>query len=150
MFRPKTKNSKTEDQRTKKSAGAIVAALTLAAVLTGCSGIYMDRRDSIVLGAGDAVAANQMAQMYDPWPPHSNNVNYAANGQRMQSAVERYRTNTVTQPVSPMGLQVATPTMSQTNTSQNSVPSNISTVTQTAGSSGAPTTNTTTISASGQ
>jgi hypothetical protein len=138
--------------RTKNPARAIVVALTLAATLAGCSDIYMDRRDSIVLGAGDAVAANQMAQMYDPWPPRSNNVNYAANGQRMQSAVERYRTNTVTQPVSPMGLQTQSspPTMSQNGASQNSIPSSVATVTPAAGSSGAPTTTTTTVSASGQ
>ena len=45
------------------------------------------------LSAGDAMAANQVMQMNDPWPAHSGNTNIAFNGQRMQSAVERYRTN---------------------------------------------------------
>ena len=40
--------------------------------------------------------------MIDPWPAHSGNTNIAANGQRMQSAVERYRTNKVILPVDPM------------------------------------------------
>ena len=39
--------------------------------------------------------------MVDPWPPHSGNTNIAFNGQKMQSAVERYRTDKVTPPVDP-------------------------------------------------
>ncbi len=95
------------------------------ALLGGCSDIYMDHRDSISFTAGDAVEANKTAQIYDPWPQHSRNVNYAANGQRMQSAVERYRNNLVTPPVSPMALQTGNPstmaaqTGSQNNGSQN-------------------------------
>lgn len=88
---------------------AIAGALALAATLTGCSDLYMDRRNSIALSAGSAVSANEMAQMYDPWPARSGNVNYGANGQRMQSAVERYRTNMVTAPVAPMALQTGNP-----------------------------------------
>lgn len=137
--------------RTKAPVHTIAAAMLGAALLAGCSDIYLDRRDSIGFGAGDAIAANQTAQMYDPWPPHSNNVNYAANGQRMQSAVERYRTNNVTQPVSPMGLQVASPSAApQTNSAQNGPPGSNTTTTTAAGSSGSPTTTVTTVSASGQ
>jgi hypothetical protein len=125
---------------------AIVGALTVFTALAGCSDIYMDRRDGIALGAGDAVAANQMAQMYDPWPAHSGNVNYAANGQKMQSAIERYRTNVVTQPVAPMGLMVAnsSPQTTQTGGAQNGPPP--SSATAIATPSGAPTTTTTTVS----
>ena len=67
--------------------------------LTGCSDMYLDRRESISLSAGDAVYTNQVTQMVDPWPPHSADRNIAFNGQKMQSAVERYRTNRVTPPV---------------------------------------------------
>src|SRR5271163_4061729 len=102
--------------RISSPAGAIAAALALAATLAGCSDLYMDRRDSIALSAGDAVAANQTAQMYDPWPAHSGNVNHATNGQRMQSAVERYRTNAVTPPVPPMALQFGNPSSTTAQT----------------------------------
>jgi hypothetical protein len=84
---------------------AAIAAGALGTSLGGCSDIYYDRRERIALGAGDAVAANEVAQMVDPWPAQSGNRNIAANGQKMQSAVERYRTNKVTPPGDPMMLQ---------------------------------------------
>jgi len=79
---------------------AVAATVMLGALLAGCSSdIYFERRDSIALGAGDAVAANQVEQMVDPWPPNSSNRNLTFNGERMQRAVECYRIDKVTQPV---------------------------------------------------
>ena len=80
-------------------ATSLGSARVLAAVLGGCSDIYTDRRDMIALSAGDAVAVNKMTHMVDPWPRHSANRNIAFNGEKMQTAVERYRTNKVTNPV---------------------------------------------------
>ena len=80
-------------------ATSLGSALILAAVLAGCSDVYTDRRDTIALSAGDALAANKMTHMVDPWPRHSANRNIAFNGEKMQSAVERYRTNKVIPPV---------------------------------------------------
>ena len=77
----------------------VAAVVMLGALLAGCSDIYFDRREAIALGAGDAVAANQVEQMVDPWPPHSSNKNLTFNGERMQRAVECYRIDKVTQPV---------------------------------------------------
>lgn len=119
--------------RIERVAHALGAALTLAAALTGCSDLYFDRRDAIALSAGDAIAANEIAQMVDPWPPQSGNRNIAANGQKMQSAVERYRTNKVTQPVSSMTLDITNqqqpaPT-AQTNTQAPAPSGNASTST---------------------
>ena len=82
--------------------------LALVTLLGGCSvhsdwvdpNGYLDRRDTISLHAGDAVASNKVTQMYDPWPPHSADNNIVFNGQRMQTAVERYRHNKVITPVS--------------------------------------------------
>ena len=73
---------------------ALVGAL---AVLASCSE-YVDRRDSISLSAGNAVATDIDTQMVDPWPPASADRNIAFNGQKMQSAVQRYRNNQVIQP----------------------------------------------------
>jgi hypothetical protein len=53
------------------------------------------------LSAGDAIAANKVAQMVDPWPASSANKNIAFNGDKMQSAAERYRTGKIIQPRSP-------------------------------------------------
>ena len=104
--------------RTKRAARALATAVTLGALVAGCSdpGLYLDRRDSIALSAGDAIAANKVTQMYDPWPAHSGDTNIAFNGQKMQSAIERYRTNVVTPPVDPMMLQVANPSSTTTPT----------------------------------
>jgi hypothetical protein len=68
-------------------------------LLAGCSDIYFDRRETIAPGAGNAVAANQVEQMVDPWPAHANDKNLTFNGERMQRAVECYRIDKVTQPV---------------------------------------------------
>jgi hypothetical protein len=86
-------------------ATRVGSVLIVAATLGGCYAInpeYTDRRDSIALSAGDAVATNKLTQMVDPWPRASANRNIAFNGEKMQSAVERYRTNKVTNPVSAM------------------------------------------------
>jgi hypothetical protein len=88
--------------RTKRATRLFAAALAaggLGVWLAGCSDIYLDRRETVGLGSGDAVAANEVTQMVDPWPPNSGNKNIAFNGQKMQTAVERYRTNRVIPPI---------------------------------------------------
>jgi hypothetical protein len=82
----------------KRASRAIAAAVAFGALLAGCSDIYFDRRETISLGANDAVASNMVEQMVDPWPRYSNNNNLAFNGERMQRAVECYRKDKVTQP----------------------------------------------------
>ncbi len=103
--------SRSRTRREARVVAAALAAATLGASLGGCAQLYWDRRDSIGLSAGDAIAANEAMQTIDPWPAASGNTNIVANGQRMQAAVERYRTNKVVQPGDPMTMQVAaTPT----------------------------------------
>src|SRR4051812_3836183 len=84
--------------RIKAASWTLAATLVAGTALSGCSDIYYDRRDTIALGADDAVASNRVTHMVDPWPPHSANRNIAFNGERMGCAVERYRRNTVIQP----------------------------------------------------
>jgi len=73
-----------------------VLALAATTLLGACTDMYLDRRDSVSFGAGDAVAVNKITQMIDPWPPYAGNRNIAFDGERMQAAAERYRTNKVT------------------------------------------------------
>jgi hypothetical protein len=128
--------------RTERAARTLAAAVTLGAMLAGCSDLYSDRRDTIALSGGDAVAANAVAQTVDPWPAHSGDVNIASNGQKMQSAIERYRVNKVTQPVDPTTLNI---------TSQQQAPQAASTSAQSSSSGGnAPPTSTTSTQISGQ
>jgi hypothetical protein len=74
----------------------------LGGLLAGCSdpGLYWDRRETIALSANDAVSANEATQTVDPWPRGSGNRNITYNGQKMQAAVERYRTDRVIPPTS--------------------------------------------------
>ena len=75
-------------------------ALVIAALLTalgGCSE-YFDRRDDVALTGGNAVATNKIVQMVDPWPPASANRDIAFDGNKMETAFERYRTGKVIQP----------------------------------------------------
>lgn len=75
----------------------LVLSVGLAGLLAGCAD-YLARRDTITLDGGDALASNQVTQMVDPWPLVSADKNIKFNGERMQRAVERYRTNRVIPP----------------------------------------------------
>jgi hypothetical protein len=86
--------------KTKAARWTVAVTLVAGATLGGCSDIYYDRRETIALGGGDAVASNRVTQMVDPWPRHSGNRNLAFDGERSQTAVERYRHNKVIEPVS--------------------------------------------------
>lgn len=68
------------------------------AALAACSQ-YLDHRETITLNGGNSIAGNQVTQVVDPWPPSSANHNIAFNGERMQAAVQRYRTHRIIEPV---------------------------------------------------
>ncbi|MFZ3309545.1 MAG: hypothetical protein WA280_09280 [Xanthobacteraceae bacterium] len=97
--------SKTERRRLAR----VLALAGVGILLAGCSDLfvlrqdasYLDRRDSIALSGGDAVAGNTINQMIDPWPAYSGDKNIAFNGQKMQTAVVRYRTGKVIEPTDP-------------------------------------------------
>jgi len=73
-----------------------LAVLALAAPLLGaCTDMYLDRRDTVSFAAGDAVAANKVTHMVDPWPARAGDRNIMHDGERMQAAAERYRTDKV-------------------------------------------------------
>ena len=62
---------------------------------------WFERRDTITLQAGDANAANAAIQMRDPWPPYVANRNIPFHGQKMDNAIDRYKTDTVLEPEAP-------------------------------------------------
>jgi hypothetical protein len=77
----------------------VLSISSLGTMLGGCSDLYFDRRDTVALGADDHIATDRVAQMVDPWPPYVGKRQIAFDGQKMQSAVERYRNNRVVPPV---------------------------------------------------
>jgi hypothetical protein len=72
-------------------------SLFVAAHTVGCAE-YLDRKDTVASGAGNAVRANVTTQVIDPWPRLAGNTRLALDGERMQRAIERYQTNRVTDP----------------------------------------------------
>ena len=84
------------------SPSGIKVALLLCVALGGCSDIYFDRRDEVSIVSGEAMAANRVAQMIDPWPAASGRRNIAYNGEKAASASERYRTGCIYDLVNPI------------------------------------------------
>ena len=83
----------------RSATRTIIATALLGAMLGGCSEYYFDRRDTITLYSGDAVATNRVTQMIDPWPVASGRRNIAYSGEKAAIASERYRTGRVIPPV---------------------------------------------------
>lgn len=46
----------------------LIVTLLVAGALSGCAD-YLNRRDSVTLGAGNAAEANTAIQTIYPWPP---------------------------------------------------------------------------------
>lgn len=104
-----------------QSSSNVLRTLALAAFLSalcGCSE-YLDRRDTISLGGGDSVATNKVSQMVDPWPRASADKNIAFNGAKMETAVERYRTNRV---IAPQGIGTSGSYQQGSNSQNNTSP----------------------------
>lgn len=78
-------------------ATGLIGALGFA--LAGCSDIYYDRRETVALNSGDAMATNRVTHTIDPWSRASSQREIAFNGEKMQTAVERYRTGRVIPPI---------------------------------------------------
>ena len=76
----------------------LYALAMLGAALPAACTQYLDRKDTAGFSAGNAVRTNAVTHVIDPWPAHAWNNRIAFDGERMQRAVERYRTNRVTDP----------------------------------------------------
>lgn len=81
--------------KSSRSKALAVLALAASTTLGACTDMYLDRRDTVSFGAGDAVAANKVTHMVDPWPVRAGDRNIAFDGERMAGAAERYRTDKV-------------------------------------------------------
>jgi hypothetical protein len=70
----------------------LAAALAGAALLGGCQQDYLARRDTVTFQAGDAVAANKVVHIIDPWPASAATTRLETSGVRAAAAIERYQT----------------------------------------------------------
>jgi len=66
-----------------------VLALAAALLLGGCAD-YMNNRDSVTLGAGDAMEANIGIHTIDPFPKNAKNTKIRMDGEKVQQAYDRY------------------------------------------------------------
>ncbi|ESY49032.1 MULTISPECIES: hypothetical protein [unclassified Mesorhizobium] len=57
-----------------------------ACALAGCAD-YMSHRDTVTLGAGDAMLANQALHTVDPFPPDAHNTKIEGDGRRVAAAM---------------------------------------------------------------
>lgn len=83
--------------RTEKRARAALTAAAIvmpALLLQGCyEDDYRSRRDTVSLGAGDAIATNAVTQTIDPWNRNAKNTEIHQEGERARVAIERYQQN---------------------------------------------------------
>ncbi|MGL4242687.1 MAG: hypothetical protein ACRCTI_16365 [Beijerinckiaceae bacterium] len=52
---------------------------------------YVDRRDQVTFGSGDAVAFNKAAQIIDPWPAAARTVTHGMRGEQAEAALTKLR-----------------------------------------------------------
>jgi hypothetical protein len=103
--------SRSKTNRAARALGGAATVIGAGLWLAACSNpdLYLDRRELVSVTGGDAISANAATQTADPWPPNSGNRNIAFNGPKMQSAVERYRTNRAIPPISATTSDVIVP-----------------------------------------
>jgi hypothetical protein len=78
--------------------GRTIAVVAVAAACGGCwAGVYenpaeyLHRTDTITLSAGNAKDVNAATHIIDPWPRRAANRRIPSNGERMEHAIERYK-----------------------------------------------------------
>jgi hypothetical protein len=68
----------------------LIAAVLPGFALAGCSNQYLQRKDTVTFGAGDAVAWDSAQQIANPWPRRAQNTRIATNGEKGVQAVRQY------------------------------------------------------------
>ena len=77
---------------TSKKTLLSLAAVAAAVAVSGCvHDEYFERRDTITIGAGDAVARNRAVQTIHPRPRHAYRKRLLHDGTRINNAMESYR-----------------------------------------------------------
>jgi hypothetical protein len=91
----------------RREIKGIAGAALISVPLGACSEHYIERRDTVSIISGEAMAANRVTHVIDPWPPASARRHIAYNGEKAAAASERYRTGRVIPPVNATTSSVA-------------------------------------------
>lgn len=85
-------------QRSENGAAPVLMRWVLlcgvALFAAGCDD-YLERRDTITLGVGDAVSVNKATQTINRWPRAAREDRWVSDGERARIAVSRYRRRAV-------------------------------------------------------
>ncbi len=76
--------------RITKTTFVLAAALTIGGAWPAFAQ-YLNRTDTITTSAGDDQDVNMAIQTIDPWPRHVGNRRIPGNGERLNGAIQRYR-----------------------------------------------------------
>lgn len=87
-----------------QNAKRVLLVLAAASLATGCAD-YMNHRDTITFGAGNAMEANKAIHTEDPFPPEAQRTRIASDGKVIRRAVTQYQNGglVVDQPSPAMG-----------------------------------------------
>lgn len=93
------RQSKMAGLRRGARAGVMLAGLAVAVLAGGCDD-YLERRDTVTLGVGDAVAINKATMTINRWPAAARRDHWLSDGERGRIAASRYRRRAVPSPKS--------------------------------------------------
>ena len=87
-----------------QNAKRILLVLAAAGLATGCAD-YLNHRDTITFGVGNAVEANKAIHIQDPFPPEAQRTQIASDGKVIRRVVTQYQNGGlgVVQPSPAMG-----------------------------------------------
>ncbi|MBX4959662.1 hypothetical protein [Rhizobium lentis] len=87
-----------------QNAKRVLLVLAAAGLVSGCAD-YMNHRDTITFGAGNAVEANKAIHIQDPFPPEAQRTHIASDGKVIRRVVTQYQNGGlgVVQPSPAMG-----------------------------------------------
>ncbi|ANL74426.1 hypothetical protein AMC83_PB00096 (plasmid) [Rhizobium phaseoli] len=73
-----------------QNAKRVLLIVAAAGLISGCAD-YMNHRDSITFGVGNAVEANKAIHIEDPFPPEAQRTQIASDGKVIRRVVTQYQ-----------------------------------------------------------
>ncbi|TLX08471.1 hypothetical protein [Rhizobium sp. MHM7A] len=73
-----------------QNAKRLLLVLAAAGLASGCAD-YMNHRDTITFGAGNAMEANKAIHIEDPFPPEAQRTRIASDGKVIRRVVTQYQ-----------------------------------------------------------
>ncbi|MEL6299636.1 MAG: hypothetical protein AAFV26_05265 [Pseudomonadota bacterium] len=71
---------------------AVIGGLAMAtALVAACREDYLDRRQGVTIGAGNAMKFNATTQTINPWPRHAHDTRMRHDGVYIGKVIEKYQ-----------------------------------------------------------